>query len=566
MKARNVLLGRGETPGATRITRRDFLKIGGTGLAGATLLGAAGCGVFQQGGGGQGGGDGGGSSAVAVNLGDTIRDLDSTTTTDSVSTDILLNVMSGLYRLDPNQEPVPDMAEGVEISDDKLTYTFTLRDGIQWSNGDPVTSQDFKYAWLRALDPDTAGQYAYILTSFIEGATEFNAGDGSAEDVAIETPDDKTLRVTLASPSPFWLGLTSFFTYLPQNQKFVEEQGDQYAQNANALLYNGPYTLNQFNPTNGVTMVKRDDYWDADNVVIQRVEGKIVKELDTAVNLYESGELDDVEIDGQYVQEYSDTPDFWSQTYFATFYMVPNQDKVPLFQNENVRKAIQMGFDRQALVDQILQNGSEAASGFVPEGMAGPGDQTYREALGPTMPEFDPQQARKLFQQGVEEVGENPPIELLAYDDSTARDIATFLQSQLQDNLGAKVNVKVQPFDRKLELESNGQFELSWQGWIADYNDPINFLELFESDNAFNTSGYSNKRYDQLIEGARKETDFAQRMQMLLDAEKVLVTETAGTAPMYFEGEAHLIRPAIKNYVDHKYGAGIDVRWWKLES
>ncbi len=155
--------------GALRISRRDFLKIGGTGLAGAALLGTAGCGVFEQGGGQQGGGGGGGGTkAVAVNLGDTIRDLDSTTTTDSVSSDVLLNVMSGLYRLDPEQKPVPDIAEGVEISDDQLTYTFTLRDA-KWSNGDPVTAEDFRYAWLRALNPDTAGQYAYIISSFIEG-------------------------------------------------------------------------------------------------------------------------------------------------------------------------------------------------------------------------------------------------------------------------------------------------------------------------------------------------------------------------------------------------------------
>src|SRR5215204_2690977 len=188
------------------MSRRDFLKLGGTGLAGATLLGVAGCGsVFQ---GGQQGGAGDGShKSIAFNLDDTIRDLDSTTTTDSVSSDVLLNVMSGLYRLDANTQPVPDMAESVEISSDKLTYTFKLREGIKWSNGDPVIADDFKYAWLRALDPKTAGQYAYIISSFVKGAGEFNTGKGSADDVAIETPDDKTLKVTLVSPAPYWLGL-----------------------------------------------------------------------------------------------------------------------------------------------------------------------------------------------------------------------------------------------------------------------------------------------------------------------------------------------------------------------
>jgi len=542
------------------ISRRDFLKAGGAGLAGAALLGTAGCGVFSQA--GQQGG--GGGKAIGLNLGDSIRDLNSTTTTDSASTDILLNVMDGLYRLDPNQRPVPAQAEGVEISDDQLTYTFTLRDGLKWSNGDPVTSQDFKYAWFRALDPDTAGQYAYIIAQFVKGATEFNAGDGSAEDVAIEAPDDKTLRVTLESPSPFWLGLTAFHTYLPQKQSFVEEQSEKYAQNADGLLYNGPYVLTKFDPTAGVTMRKNGDYWDAGSVDIERVDVRIVSELDTAVNLYESGELDETEIDSQYVDEYRGTPDFWSQTYFTNFYLVFNY-RLPFFRNENIRRAFQMGFDRESLANEILNNGSEAAPGYVPEGIAGPGDQTFREALGPTMPEFDPREAKEYFQKGIEEVGENPPIELLAYDDSTARDIATFLQAQFEDNLGAKINVKVQPFDRKLELESNGEFQLSWQGWIADYNDPINFLELWESDNSFNTQKYESERYDRLVKGARAEPDSARRMDMLLEAERVLVEEDAATAPMYFEGEAHLVRPAIKNFVDHQYGAGIDVKWWRLE-
>ena len=567
MRARIVRLGMGETPGATRITRKDFLKIGGTGLAGAALLGTAGCGSIFGGEQGGNGGGGGGASTVTVNLADNVRDLNSTTTTDSASTDILENIMAGLYRLDPKQQPVPDLAEGVEISDDKLTYTFTLKDGLKWSNGDPVTAQDFEYAWLRALDPETAGQYAYILSTFIEGATEFNEGEGSAEDVAINARDDKTLEVKLVSPSPFWLGLTAFYTYYPQKQSYVEQKGEQYAQNADSLIYNGPYVLTEFDPTTGATIVKNDDYWDAENTDIQRVEFKIVKEQETAVNLYESGELDETEIQGQYVAEFRDSPDFWSQTYFTTFYMVPNLDTVPLFQNVNVRKALQMGFDRESLVNQILQNGSEPATGYVPDGIDGPGDQTFREAVGPTMPEFNPEEAKRLFEQGLEEEGgENPQVELLAYDDSVSRDIATFLQSQLQDNLGMNINVNVQPFDRKLELESNGEFQLSWQGWIADYNDPMTFLDLFETESPFNTGGYSNAEYDDLINQAQKETDFARRMQLLMDAEEVLVADDAGTAPMYFEGEAHLLRPTIKNFVDHQYGAGLDAKWWRLES
>ena len=346
------------------------------------------------------------------------RDLNSTSTTDSVSSDVLLNVMEGLYRLDENTQPQPAIAESVEISDDQLNYVFTLRDGVKWSDGSEVTAQDFEYAWIRALDPDTAGQYAFIIGQFVEGGTEFNLGEGSREDVGIRATDDKTLEVQLALPAPFFLGLTSFYTYYPQKQSFVEEQGDDYAQSADALLYNGPYTLTTFSPTQGVTFVKNDKYWNAENVDIQKIEARIVTEVGTAVNLYESGQLD-VQIlsTAQYVEEFRDSPEFHTQIRFANYYLSFNYAE-PIFQNENIRRAFQIGYDRDALVNQIINDGSVAATGFVPDGIAANGgdDQTFREVQGPVLPEFDAAEAKRLFQQGVEEVGDNPTIELLAYD------------------------------------------------------------------------------------------------------------------------------------------------------
>jgi oligopeptide transport system substrate-binding protein len=488
------------------------------------------------------------------------------TVTDEVSFNVLINAFEGLQRLDREDQPTEGQAEKVDISEDGLTYTFTLRDGANWSNGDPVTSQDFKYAWLKVLNPDTASQYAYIISQFIKGADEYNTKKGKAEDVAIETPDDKTLRVTLVSPAPFWLGLTAFPVYLPQNQSFVEKQGDKYARSADALIFNGPYTLSDFNPTQGVTFNKRDDYWDAENVDIQRVQGRIVKEVDTAVNLFESGALDITEITQEYVDEYRGKPEFNQATEFTTFYLAFNEDSLPIFKNPKVRKAFQMGFDRNALVSKIINDGSAAATGLVPPGMAGPGDKTFRDAEGPTMPNFDPQEAKRLFQEGVQEAGGNvPTIELLSYESSTARDVATFLQSQFQDNLGTKINVKIQPFDRKLELEADGQFQLSYQGWGADYNDPMTYLDLWTSDSSFNTGKYSNPRYDKLIQQAKTEADPAQRMDLMLQAEKLLIEEDAATAPMFFQGTTRLINPEITGFLYHKYGGSLDLKLYKYE-
>ncbi len=562
MATRRVRQGKG--PVGTQISRRDFLKISGTGLAGATLLGTAGCGVFSSGGGGGGGGS---HKSIAYNLEDTVKDLDSATTTDSVSTEILLNVMSGLYRLDANTKPVPDMAEGVDISKDGLNYTFTLRDGIKWSNGDPVTSHDFKYAWLRALDPKTASIYAYIISTFVKGADEYNTGKGSPEDVAVETPDDKTIKVTLLSPAPYWLGLTSFFTYLPQQQKFVEQQGDNYANGVDNLLYNGPYKMTQFNPTSGVTVVKNENYWNADNVDIAKLDGRIVKDYETAANLFESNQLDETDIQGSdLVNQYKGKPELVTITEFATGYLTFNMAKVPLFKNENVRRAVQMGFDRAAMNYKLLNNGSEPATGLVPDGIAGPDDKTFREAEGPTMPKYDPEKAKELYKKGTDEVGENPEIELLTYDDSESRDLATFMQSEFK-KMGMKLKVKVQPFSQKLKLEEDGDFQLSNQAWIADYDDPMTFLDLFESSSSYNTSiagGYKNDQYDKLIGDAKKETDAAKRMNMLLQAEKILVEDDAGVAPWRFYGAAYLVKTYITRFVDQPYGGGKDYSLWKL--
>jgi oligopeptide transport system substrate-binding protein len=475
--------------------------------------------------------------------------------------------MSGLYRLDPNSKPFPDMAEGVDISEDGLNYTFTLRDGIKWSNGDPVTSEDFKYAWLRALDPKTASLYAYIISTFVKGADEYNTGNGSPDDVAIETPDDKTLKVTLLAPAPYWLGLTSFFTYLPQQQKFVEQQGDDYASGVENLLYNGPFKMTQFNPTSGVTVVKNEDYWDADNVEISKVEAKIVKETDTAVNLFESGQLDETIIDTEFVTEYEGKPELVTKTQFATAWLTFNRNKAPLFKNENVRRAIQMALDREALNYKILNNGSEPATGLVTDGIAGPDDKTFREAEGPTVPAYDPQKAKELFKKGIEEVGENPTIELLSEDDSLTRDFVTVMQSELE-KMGMKIELKPVPFAQRLKLEEDDDYQMSAQAWIADYDDPMTFLDLFESSSTYNTSiagHYKNERYDQLINDAKEEPDAAKRMDMLLEAEKILVEEDAALAPWRFYGEAFLVDPeTIARFVRQPYGGGKDYSLWKL--
>jgi oligopeptide transport system substrate-binding protein len=547
--------------GSIRLSRKDFLKMSGRGLAGAALLGTAGCGVFEQSGGG-----GGGGNALNVNLATEIRYLDSALATDVISFGILVNTMEGLYRLDPDQKPVPAAAEGAEVSDDGLTFTFTLRDGMQWSNGDPVTSQDYRYAWLKVLNPDTASEYSALIYTFVRGAAEYNAGEGGAEDVAIETSDDRTLRVTLVSQSPFFLQLTSFPLYFPQQQKYVEQQGDDYAQDADTLIYNGPYIMTQGGVGAGGTTVleKNDRYWDKANVAVQRINGRIIKDTDTALNLYEAGELDITGLVGDKVARYADSPEFYRRVQPVTVYGELNHD-VPALANLNIRRALMTGFDRKTLTEQILADGSEPAYALVPPAITpGPGDQTFRQALGDLVP-TDTSGARQLWEQGVEELGETPRLKMLFDDSSFSRDIATFIQGQYKENLGADLEIETTTFEAGLARVQKKDYEVSFvSGWGADYNDPMTFLDLFLSDSLLNNTSWADERYDELINGAKQVGDQQKRMQMMLEAEPILFDE-AVLIPQFYSAVAGLKKPYFKGFVPHDFGGSPDFKYARIE-
>src|SRR5215204_7363001 len=546
-----------------QMSRRDFLKLSGTGLGGAALLGTAGCGSIFEGGGGSGSVKK--TNTLNINLTAEAADLNSATTSDAYSFTVLTNLNEGLYRLDQNQNPQPASAEGVEISKDELTYTFTLRDGIQWSNGDPVTSHDYKYAWLHVLDPETAAAYAYIISSFVKGADEYNTDKAGPEAVAIETPDDKTISVELISKSPFFLQLTSFVTYFPLHQEFVEKMGDEYAQDGDHLLYNGPYTMTAGSQGGGSTIVleKNEKYWDKDNVAVKTINFRIVKDNNTGINLYEAGDLAFTELTGDTVKQYEDNPDFYRRVEPFTVYGRLNQH-APGLDNLNIRKALMIGFDREALTDKVLQDGSVPAYGFVPPAISpGPGDQTFRQANSDLVPK-DVDSAKALWEKGVEEVGEEPKLTMLFSDDSLQRDMATFMKDQYKKNLGFDLGVEIVTFDAALDRVDAEDYEINYSfGWIGDYDDPMTFMDLYLSDSAFNNSFFESKEYDRLIKEAQTTSDLQLRMQNMLKAEQILI-EQAGTVPVYFAVFAGVRKPYFKDYGYHSFG-GTDWKYARIE-
>ncbi|WP_214721922.1 peptide ABC transporter substrate-binding protein [Exiguobacterium sp. s192] len=506
------------------------------------------------------------SDKQVLNLtsGSDIPALSPTVATDSVSFTVLNNVQEGLFRLDEKQEATPGVAESVDVSEDGLTYTFKLRDS-KWSDGSDVTAKDFEYAWKRVLDPKSGSQYAYIMY-IIDGAEAYNTGKGKPADVGVKAVDDKTLEVKLTQPAEYFKALTGFGSFMPLKQEFVEEKGKDFATNPENFLYNGPFQLTDWKTEVGWSYKKNDQYWDADTVKLEEVNYKVVKEVSTSVNLYEKGDIDTVGLTSEFVDQYKDSDEFDTRL-DASMYYIQMNFKNELLKNKDIRKAIDSGYDKEQMAAVLLNNGSIPAYYYVPKEFAkGPDGKDFRdgnEGFG----SFDASSAKASFEKGLKDVGKKTvKLELLSYDDDNSKKISEYLKGEWEKNLpGLEVTIKQQPFKNKLELESKGEFELSFAGWGPDYQDPMTFLDMWMTGGPYNRGGYSSDQYDSLIKSAMKETDAEKRWQSLKDAEKVLLEDDQAISVMYQRGASLLRKPYVKGIVNHKVGADTSFKWTYIE-
>jgi oligopeptide transport system substrate-binding protein len=487
-----------------------------------------------------------------------IKDLNQWKASDDVSFTILNNVEEGLYRLDLKNEPQPAMAEKVDVSDDKLTYTFTLRDNAKWSDGTPVTAQDFKYAWLNELDPKIGTNgYSFIMTDYIVGADEYAAG-GSADKVGIEAKDDKTLVVKLKQPTPYFLRLISLAPYFPMKEEFVKSKGDGFAVGADSMLFNGPYTVATVDAASGAVLEKNPGYWDAANVKIDKVDVKVIKEKSTALNAYKAGQLDRVLLSSSDVNASKSDPGFGTGINFRTTYLQFNT-KADGISNVNIRKALKYGFDSKLLADQVLNNGSKAATGLIPDVMSGFDGKSFREMQGDLVG-IDAAKAKEYWDQGVKELGKAPKITMLVADTSEVKDVATFMQSEYKKNLGIDVVIDTKTSKARNQLMDNSNYQMGITAWGADYDDAMTYLDLWANHTPYR-GNYENANYDKLITDAKKETDEQKRIQMLLAAEKTLLDDDVVVVPIYFGGYSYLLNSRVQNLEYHPYGNPVDFKY-----
>ncbi|MEH7115020.1 ABC transporter substrate-binding protein [Neobacillus niacini] len=498
--------------------------------------------------------------------GDTIPSMDPSTATDEYGFQFLGATMEGLYRLDEKGLIAEGIAKKHEVSADGKTWTFTLREDAKWSNGDPVTAHDFVYAWQRAVNPDTGSEYGpYMMGGVIKNATAVNKGEVPVDQLGVKADGDFTFVVELENATPYFESLTTFGTFLPLNQKFVEEKAATFATSADTLLSNGPYKFSNWTSTaNEWELVKNETYWDAKTVKLEKMHYVVVKDPQTAVDLYEKGTVDRAGLSSDLVDQYSTHDDYTVEPDTSVFYMKLNQTKNPALKNVNVRKAISRAFDKQALVDEILNNGSIVANGLVPKDFVStPDGKDFRDVSGDLV-KYDVAEAKKFWEKALTELGtKEVSIEVLGGDSEVSKMMNQYLANQLSTNLpGLKVTLKEVPFEQRLELDTAMDYDIQIAGWGPDFLDPYTFLNLWLTDGGNNMMGFSSAEYDKLINetGTTLAQDQDKRYENFLKAEKVLFDEAA-IAPIYQRASALLVSPKVQGVFTNAFGATYEYKW-----
>ncbi|MED3182567.1 peptide ABC transporter substrate-binding protein [Bacillus thuringiensis] len=494
-----------------------------------------------------------------------IPTMDVTKATDSESMNVMRNVFEGLYTLGEDNKFIPGVAQSYDVSEDKKTYTFHLRES-KWSNGTPVTAADFVFSWKRAVNPDTAAEYAFLFFD-IKNAKRINSKELPVNQLGVKAIDDKTLEVQLKQPIPYFIDLTTFATFLPINEKYFESQGKQYGLEANQLVYNGAFTLDNWKHEQGFQLKKNSNYWDAKTVKLDEINFDIVKDKSTEINLYESGQLDRVGLTGEFVDKYRNSPDFKERPEVTMQFLRMNQ-KNEVLKNKHVRLAISQAMNKKAFVDTVLNNGSLPADGFIPADFAkGSDGKDFRKENG-NLVKDDINEAKDNWKKARKELQkEQITLELLTSDNAIAKKNAEYLKGELEKNLeGLTVHVKPQPRKQQIQLLLNSDYDLGVDVWAPDIPDPITFLDLFTTDSSYNFDKYSNHAYDELLHQVKTDLadDETARWEAMKRAEKMLL-EDGAVAPFYQPGRSYLQRSTVKGIVTNDFGGEFNYKWTEVK-
>ena len=484
-----------------------------------------------------------------------IQGMDSTVVDDGMSYNAIHAITDGLTAVNDKGKTVPALAKNWDVSADGKTYTFHLKDA-KWSNGDEVTANDFVYSWKRIIK--NAGTYAYMLGD--DGASVKNASqlidlgpkatDEQMNTLGVKATDDKTLVVELNNKVPYFTDLMAFPCYFPQNEKFVEKCGKNYGTKPEYTLSNGAYKMTKWIKGNKATFTKNDKYYDAKAVKTKNLEMFLVQDPKTAAQNFDNGKVDYATINSTLVDKYKGKDTFTTFNEGFLFYLNLNF-QVKTLADKNVREALSYAINRKDLCENVLKDGSKAATGMVPSQLSkSPAGKDFRDDAG-VLVGYDVKKAQEYLDAAKKELGTDTITVDLLYgtDESPMDTFAEYLQGSFTKLKGLKVNmVATVKKDRIYNREASGNFQIACTRWAPDYADPTTFLNVLASSNSNNYGKWENAQYNSLLKQAQNETDVNKRWNELLEAEKVMMDDMPNI-PVVQTGTAALQAKNVKGLV-----------------
>lgn len=483
---------------------------------------------------------------------DVISTMDNAHITDVISGQAAVDTGDGLYRYKGKKLQPAVATKVVKPTNKGLTYTFNLRK-TKWSNGDPVTAKDFVFAWRRATDPKTKSEYAYLFSG-IKNADDITAGKKAPSTLGVKAEGNYKLVVTMERPIPYFSTMMVNPVFFPLNQKTVEKYGKKFGTQSKYLVFNGPFKLTNWNGTgNSWDEVKNKSYWNAKQVKLDKIHVQVVKDANTAANLFATKKLDDAVLTGEIAKQHAKDKDYVGDKQGRTSYLDMNEEKVPDFKNLKLRQAVAMAINRKEFANKVIGDGSFGISTLTPENSGSnpkTGEDFAKEAAkeSETVQSYNLKEAKKLWAEGLKEVGKSGEQVTLTTDDTdVAKKSAEYIQSALEQLPGMKVSISSVPFKTRIQRSLDGTAQFILSGWQGDFPDPISFLDLYTTGNTYNFSHWSNKQYDELIK-ASETTDAnneTKRYNDLLKAQELLSKE-APVATLYQTVQGHLRNPKLK--------------------
>lgn len=501
------------------------------------------------------------SSDLKVMLETPVMSLDPQQATDGTSFEVMANYTDGLTQMDDSGAAVAAIAESWETSDDGLTWTFHLRKDAKWSNGTPVTAKDFVFGWQRAVDPDVASEYAYMLSDIgqVKNAAEIIDGTKDKSELGVTAVDDNTLQVELNAPVSYFLSLMYFPTYYPVNEEFFNTCPDTYGTSPETTLSNGAFVLDSYEPAaTEIHLTKNADYYDADKIKLAGIDYQVIQDSQQALLSYQSGDLDLTLLNGDQVDQVKDDPAFKAVGAGYLWYVTPNISAVPELANDNIRKALTFAIDRTAICEDVLKDGSKPTYTAVPmDFAAGPdgsdfsADQTKFQDVCAD----DTSKAAEYWQKGLDELGiTSLTLDMVVDADDAPQKVATVLQEQWQTALpGLTINLTVEPKKQRVQDLQDGNYQLGLTRWGPDYADPMTYLGMWTTGCSNNYGLWSSTDYDDIIAKCTTgelATDPEGRWSAMYDAEKIVMDQSV-IFPLYTQCNAEMLSTNVTGVAFH---------------